>query len=77
MSSLNPQKARKERQGGKLTFPLKCALETVGIISMDAQWPENIHVSVPNCKEIWEMQTLQDFLVTKEGKNELWGQFLV
>lgn len=44
---------------------------------MDAQGPENIHVPVPNCKEIWEMQTLQDFLVTKDGKNELWGQLLV
>lgn len=40
---------------------------------MDAQWPENIHVPVPNYKEIWEMQSLQDSLVTKEGKNKLWG----
>lgn len=44
---------------------------------MDAQWPENIHVPVPNYKEIWEMQSLQDFLVTKEGKNKLRGQLLV
>ena len=77
MSSLNPQKARKERQVGRLTFPLRVRLGNCMYHFYDVQWPENIYVPVPNCKEIWKMQTLQDFLVTKEGKNELWGQFLV